>query len=224
MKTTFKLESTDKHLLIVFLLLMFSCVAQKKITNNDLLSVTQQNLVEIDSLNKIYIYTYDKVNTPEVISLKEFGKLIWNRKKNGEITFNKKNFNTITKEYIKGNDKYFSSLEIYQAYIILIYDNNHQNYLSFAERAYIAGHITDFLYQCQNKANIPVNTTFARRFTYSRKNQRNRYNREFKNYNFYDLKFLKKYYLQEYSRDSEDRFYQKYIKREELTKNPTATF
>ncbi len=220
MKKTNVFYYTQKILLLVFMLKVVSCVAQKKITANDLLNVTYENLARIDSLNKIHIYYDDSVNTPEVKSLKEFGKFIWYRKKNGQIGFHKKNLKIILRDYVKGNDKYFSSLELYKTYIIATYDNNHQNYLSFSERAFIGGYITDYLYRCQHKARVSMNTDLVGVFTRRRQNQRKRFNREFENYNYYGLKFLKKYYLQEYTPNTSDLYYEKYIKREELTKNP----
>ncbi len=203
---------------------MFSCVAQKKITTNDLLSITEKDLMEIDSLNKINVYYYDKVNTTNVKSITTFGKLIWSRKKNGEINFNKKNLKTIAREYVKGNDKFFSSLELYLIYLIYVYNSNHQNYLSFAERAYIGGHITENLYNCKHKANEPLNSSIASRFIHNLKNHKNRFNREFENYNYYGLKFLKKYYLQEYSPNDNDFYYKKHIKREGRPSKPNRVF
>ncbi|QCE43383.1 hypothetical protein [Psychroserpens sp. NJDZ02] len=166
-----------KNLFTIIILLIISCNSlEKTITDDDLLKD-----IELESFH-------------------DFGKFIWSRKKDSTIYFHLKNLKIISKKYSKGNNNYFSSLQKYLYYIAYKYEKSKINKgLTFTERAYIAGYLTDFLYRNRSKNDFYKDKKIINRLLSFEYNYRNRYNEEFKKHDYYGLKFLKKHHLEEYT-------------------------
>jgi len=81
------------------------------------------------------------------------------------------------------------------------YDNRAvENKISFSERAYIAGYVTDFLYRNKEKSkkSLLKDINFMNRLLQIKDNYSYRYNEEFKKHDYYGLEYLKKHHLKEY--------------------------
>ncbi len=159
--------------LLIVLCLFFSCTTYKKITEESLIDET-----------------FPDINV--------YGGFLWSKKKNKTILIHYKNLKRIIKLTKKSDNIFFSDLELYLLFLSKKRKEIAKN-INFSERAYIAGHIVDCLYKCQEKLN--KNDRYKNKeFIYRLLSpwDSNKYNREFKKHDYYGLKLLKKHHLKHY--------------------------
>ncbi|KAA1244458.1 hypothetical protein [Aquimarina sp. RZ0] len=155
-------------------LMIFSCGSQKSLTGNNLL----------------------RNDKPK--DLVSFEKLIWSKNTDNTLILNKANLTRIYRNTKSSEDDYFSLLRSYSSRLTTK-DRKIANDLSFSERAFVVGHVIEYLYKCRKKFKKEdpfKDSKFVNRVLAPW--DINDYNREFKMHDYYGLKLLKKHHFKYY--------------------------
>ena len=163
------------YCLFAFIFMSISCSSQEKFIEN--------NVLKVDKLPK---------------DMEAFERLVWSKSKENTLILNKDNLIKIYRNTKSSEDEYFSFLRSY-ASSLTTKERKIAKELSFSERAYVIGHVIEYLYKCRKKFKNDdpfKNSKFVYRILAPW--DTNDYNREFKMHDYYGLELLKKHHLKYY--------------------------
>jgi len=130
-------------------------------------------------------------------SFEVYEKYIFYRNKKNKLKINKRNLKTIYRNTKSSEDKYFKGLNSIS--VVLPSKDIIGKNLSFCERVYVHGYVTEYLLKCQEKfkkEDPNKNTNMIHWVTGFR--YKNAYNEEFKKHDYYGLKRLKKKHIERF--------------------------